>query len=278
MTLIRYSLSKLANASFPSLLEQVVIRSSLQSSNLRNIKKHRATDILTNLYNDTSSHVSEIVKFTLSNESLHRSQKKWLESLLTRHGLVTETLSDIFHHFNGNSQTIENTVTNMLVIQTSLNTCLEQIHDLVGETPGKFSFIRQSSLKELCQDVKLHAIALADHQEGWSPSIEINDQCEVANKNILCISSRLQFVLLEILKNALYSSIKRFKQKHPNISNYKYDDIELHILEECTPITINIYDNEQFYVVEVIDRGIGMSSQELQNCFRFLWSTTRRVR
>jgi signal transduction histidine kinase len=121
-----------------------------------------------------------------------------------------------------------------------------------------------------------NAISLAEHQENWSPSIAItrsgHDEC-------IALGSRIKFVVLEILKNALGSTMKR----HTGLARLILENgdtgtnIAETMMSRVPPVHVEITGESSHIRIVITDSGLGIPHTQLKNIYTFMHFATRHA-
>ena len=186
------------------------------------------------------------------------------EFLEARHSTVVESFADIVTLIRYDDRD-EDLISNFLHIQTSVAILLQH-----GFLLSSKKFYQQTGcvqyncdLLTMCEGVIDHAINLAEHNvDGINrcPSINIHlDQGEglEVNENMWgvdCIPSSVRFVLLELLKNAISSTLLQNGTR--NIS--------------LPPIDVILRSTNTHIIVYVHDRGTGLRGRTLHDLSKFV--------
>lgn len=286
-SLVFLSLSDLLTCSdHKILLSQLMHRNSLQLTYFNELPKTREIKVLIRLNQDSIDISNVIYKKYISTNITSNENRLigvWLQSLSCRHSLFTETLSDfcLNSYFHKN----ESIIYKILACQCSYTCILEHF---TGKYHSNYeNFIHSTSIMKLCEDSKFHAINLAEHQENWSPRIDINysNITLYENKVNYIIPSRVKFVLIEVLKNALAATIKQYnheintlKMKGLDFQDEIMNIPSVQVIIEYDKVTsLELQDSPQKIIITVIDQGIGMTSHQLSHAFRFLYFSTMKA-
>ena len=295
------SIRKLLALPIEEILNEITVRCQLQFDHLHVYPENRPISILKSLYKDTIKSIG-ILRSPhqhIDSQVLSRLIKSQLESLDTRHGMVTETIADAFiasstnksehcSHIMGPSKEVHDLSSAFLHRQASILTLLQ--HG-VGLTSSQYycatGCVVESDMMALCVGVKNQAETLANHQYNWSPDIVIlrnsrrdNLDSSVEDCRIFCIPSFIRFSLLEIFKNALHATAELHIAEHPYISDisssshFDVSDGDFEI--PC--VHVDIITSTDSIDICVTDKGTGMTSGELENASRFLWASTLKPR
>lgn len=291
------SIRKLLGLTIRDILGEVTLRCKLQYEYLSVYPENRPFIILKSLYKDTVKNIDAFEGLYQPEQRimLDRLIKSQIESLDTRHGMVTETIADAFvalkinksglkSHDMRQSEQAENLLLLFLHRQASISALLQQG---VGLTSSQHycatGCVVESDIMALCIGVKYQAETLANHQFNWSPEIVIldmqrkikgNDKSDICR--IFCIPSFVRFALLEILKNALHATAELYIAEHPyisEISSLPYFDVSDGDFE-IPRVHIDIISSEDSIEICVTDKGTGMTPEVLRNASRFLWAST----
>ena len=291
------SIRKLLALPIEEVLIEIAVRCQLQFDHLHVYPENRQISILKSLYKDTIKSLG-IFKSPLQHfdgQILSRLRESQIESLDTRHGMVTETLADALIALNtdkskrspqiwGPSRKVQDLSLAFLHRQTSILTLLQ--HG-VGLTSSKYycatGCVVESDMMALCIGVKNQAETLANHQFNWSPDIVIRHLVctddlgrSVDDCRICCIPSFIRFSLLEVFKNALYATAELNNAANPSIAklssspHFDISDGDFEI--PCVHVDIITYPDS--IDICVTDEGTGMTSGELEHASRFLWAST----
>lgn len=292
----KISIKKLLSLPIPTILEQIAVRCKEQYDHLEIYPETRPVRILRSLYKDT---VENIKVFQGNHppekkQALDRLLKAQLESLDTRHGMVTETLADAFlslSHidYDGSDartprhlQKMEHFLPSILRRQAGISVLLQ--HG-VGLTSSQhysvMGCVADSNIMALCTGVKNQADTLANHQFNWSPDIIISVKNDSSSSvNITCIPSFARFVLLEIFKNSLQATAELYLSRNPNFSEATSSpDFDISGEEIDIPIVkVDLECSDECVRIIVKDEGSGMTAEQLDRASMFLGASTIKVR
>ena len=296
----KLSLGTLLSLSVPQIIQQIAVRSKLQYDHLDTYPQTRPLRILRSLYKDTVENI-EVFQGTNSPErtqALGRLLKSQLESLDTRHGMVTETLADAFSSLNlsenGSDAQSKEHLTRMqqhlpLILRTQASISALLQHG-VGLTSSRHfcatGCVVDSDIMVLCTGVKNQAVTLANHQFNWSPDIIISMSHDnsapgiLMNSRIICIPSFARFVLLEIFKNSLQATAELYLERNPYVLKASTSpDFEITAEDFEIPIVrVDIACSIECVKITVRDEGSGMTPEVLDRASEFLWASTIKVR
>lgn len=189
------------------------------------------------------------------------------EFLDARHSTAIESFADIIKLTRDNNRD-EELISNFLQIQTSVTLLLQH-----GFLLSSNKFYQQTgcvqrncNLVTMCEGVVEHAINLAEHNtDGITRCPLINvyldwggRQSEVDEKiwTIDCISSSVRFVLLELLKNAISSTL------------FSYHDSK----NSLSPIDVTLRSTNTHIIVSVQDHGMGLKGRTLDDLSKFVYN------
>jgi len=240
----------------------------LLSGKLSSVNSKIASN-LTHLYSDTIESTNFIASTTYGivagNVAVSARQeeiRRYFENLELRHATVIESFSEFLHCTHGSG--ISNvSIESFIRTQLSISTLLQH-----GVFLTSRKFLREfgcvsveTKVLDMCVDAKEHATLLAEHNYTFSPDISIYGDAEWC---IDVVPSLVHFVLVELLKNALYSTILKCMQ-NPN-SNHNYDLALNHV-------EIFISHTKEETRIMIKDRGVGFveDCNFQQNIRRFLW-------
>jgi hypothetical protein len=273
----RFTLRELLECSDISFLtNQLGIRAQLQLNTLSSLPRTRQSGILHNLYRDSIDSATNIRSKCSGmglSDARRREVGQHLAALCARHGGVIETLSDLYLNPQiCNRLGNEELVYRMLQAHVSLTAVLEE---LTAEYSSKYAgFVASESPSKLCHDAKLNAISLAEHQENWSPLIDVFD---IYNRDVLMIPSRVQFCILEGFKNALASTIKAHSHIVSTLLSQGKDVTEL--IDKLPTVCATVSEDPHAVLVAVVDKGVGLDpTMSWEHSYRFLYSSTQHAR
>lgn len=274
--MLRFSLSSLHACGDARLLgEQIKARCTLLLRTLgaREHLHSRDALILRSLYTSTAESMDAMFLARYASSTSSSSARlamvdTAMQSLCTRHGLCVETISELLLHSRDlyvSSSGADDAAYRQLQLQASLSALLEHLAAL--HSARHPHYLSVATAYNCCVDVKFNAISLAEHQENWSPHIIIGGASDAA---ALMISSRVKFSILEALKNALGSTIDRYRPLLAGIDVYDRVD-------EVPQVVVCVSEDERSIRIEVADRGAGLAcADSAEDCFRFLRSASRR--
>lgn len=238
-----------------SRLSQVALRCELQLARLGLLPPRRPVSLLTGLLQDTRSAASGLPRLS-SPEAGRR-----LLALCSRHGLFVETLSDLCFE----AEEAADLAHPLLATQSSLTALLEQASSVLSPRHGEF--VRRVDLGELCRSARDHAVSVAEHSEGWCPRVELS---LAEAEELVAIPSRTQFVVVELLKNAISSTMTRHRDLAGTLSE--------EAIARVPPVTLSLTFGAAGAVVSVADSGVGVSGEVLAHVHRFLHFSRQRAR
>lgn len=271
-------LSSLGKSEISSLIK---LRCDRICNTIAKIPLGREKSLFHNLYCDIGTSCAEVQKLFLSKSSVNTENiiNSSLDSLLRRQSLVLETFSECCYRIpKAQRKDIAVELEQFLKEYSSISLIFDRIIELYSK--NNQYFIKKSNVVELLTAARFHAVHLAEHQEGWSPSIEISCSLPVDHQSTLCIPHRYSFVMEEVMKNALHSTISLSKRQNSKLSLHSSRED----LTDLTPsINVSIDDLEAtdstqpFFRLWVIDKGEGIAEDQLSSCFSFLHSTSRNI-
>ena len=240
-------------------------------------------DSIRALYHDTLDFALKIgpenEEETRGNIAMSNSTKKFIlnkfEFLDARHSTVIENFADVVKLMQHNGRD-EDLISNFLKIQTSVAVLLQHGFLLSSKKFYQQTGCVQSQcdLVSMCEGVIEHATNLADHNVDAlhrCPPVNLHldlSECpsEVNNKtlNIDCIPSSVRFVLLELLKNAISSTLLQH-----GASGDKNSD-------PLPPIDIKLESTKTHVIAHVRDRGVGLKGSTLSDLSKFVYNIRRK--
>mmetsp|Transcript_40888 Transcript_40888/g.41761 ORF Transcript_40888/g.41761 Transcript_40888/m.41761 type:complete len:345 (-) Transcript_40888:42-1076(-) len=265
--IIRLSLKKLTNLPLINILQGINSRSSGQLEMLRMVTKTRPVDILLHLYRDTDSFSTSVLS-ALNSESKIKYTEKYLASrfdtLEARHSMVIETLADVRRSIGNQESSLDKRINDFLWRHTGISLLLQQgLHKLSNKSYYPNCVGTDVNINSLLEDVKSEATILAEHHFNWCPEIVIVST-PIENITLTCIPSIYRFVLLELLKNGLYSTITHSESLSVTAAAAGGGS------SAFTPyVKIHIMEMPEKVVVDIIDNGIGLSSNQTDSLFQF---------
>ena len=248
----RFSLRELVRQeSAGHLLEQAELRCLRQLRLLAPLPRLRQTSVLRGMYEDSLQLLAGMRRLAARDADLR------LSSLCARHGLFVESLAELceLHGYGG---AVSEGAEPLLATHCSLSALLEQASSLSGSGQGRF--VRQVRLPELCLSARDSAKSLAEHSEGCCPEIEVEAAEDLA---LLAIPSRVKFALVEVLKNAVSSTLRRHRSGLPSTDEPALD---------LPPVRVRLRRAEAAAEVSVEDQGSGVAAEELARVGEFVRS------
>ena len=220
---------------------------------------------LVHLYRN--SFVEKFIDRTEVTPLLVKSNSRNLSQLQARHSGVVDALTEVMttQSFD-QGDALPFHAEDILQEQICLGLLIQHAAQLADlKTPSEFGVVRiDESMEELCSFARMQAIALANHNMTVScPPIEMRGLDK--NPKLTCVPSVVEFAILECLKNAVYSSIKKVES-----GNNK---------DQAPPsVVISVIDTKTHLVVEILDEGIGMDCSTCESALRFDLSSARSTR
>lgn len=278
----RFSLQTLLCAPINEVVNEVAVRCKFQHDHLKEFPDTRPISTLKSLFKDTIEKL-EVFQGSIpldKKEILDRLLKLQLESLDTRHGMVTETLGDAFHSLNhyehpqiplGDIQLFQHSLPQILHSQASISVLLQ--HGVALTSSAEMAIV-ETDMMTLCTGVKNQATTLTEHEFNWSPEVVITiadttNDIEITENSVTCVPSFARFVVLEILKNALHTTAHKYVSSNPlilkQLAEPDLDHVEIinEIMDNCPSVKIDINCNSECVEIIVKDEGAG----EMKNAF-----------
>ena len=163
--------------------------------------------------------------------------------------------------------------------QTGISILLQHTVALSSKTFSRpTGCVENHDVKKLCEDVKLEATTLAEHHFNWSPEIHI--QCKQQGVSgqpsvtVWMVPSLGRFVLMEVFKNALYATAKKF---HDDRGLEIGSMIDPDIVADAPPVHVEINSSDKEVLVRITDQGVGMTKVQVADSKKFLWSSTLKA-
>jgi signal transduction histidine kinase len=135
--------------------------------------------------------------------------------------------------------------------------------------------VENYDVKKLCEDVRIEATNLAEHHFNWSPEVVITTNKTSDQIQLWMIPYFGRFILLEVLKNALYATALKFMDDNNIVKSSLVDP---DIVSSAPPVRLSITSSTEGVRVCVADSGGGMSDETVRNATKFLWASTLQAR
>jgi hypothetical protein len=246
---------------------------------------------LVRVYKDTSLTLDRF--YASGNQNQLQFNKKHVQDtfdmLSARHGLTIETFSEIHSHImpkdlsKSGDCIINNFLRTHVSVWVLLQQCLDVLIQFPSESPNDYvenvkinqsvevdkqrvgCVVLNANINDICADARLQAITLADHNHGYCPPIifSCNDTVanaklsSVANKVVTtaAIPSMIRFIVLELLKNAIYSTLKQQEKDGIVNRDENFDDIDYAV---CVDVMDDVKNNN--VVITISDSGTGFTA------------------
>ena len=272
--------STLSEMLLPRVNAQLHLLEILSKESSSNRMYNNSIESLKALYSDTLEFASNIgqqpVKKRMNNNLFQTStltstrMKKFIsnkfEFLDARHSTVIETFADIVKIMEEKNRD-EALITTFLENQTSTSLLLQHGFLLSSKKFHQPTGCAQydCNIFNMCEGVIEHATNLADHNVNGlhrCPMINLKESrnCNMRS-SIDCVPSSVRFVLLELVKNAISSTLLQSQS-----CNYK---------ASVPPIDVILESTDAYVIVYVKDNGEGLRGKTLSDLSKFVHNVKR---
>lgn len=242
-------------------LEQAGRRCHLQLRRLAPLPPQRQTGVIRGMYTDTLDALAGLLR------QAPQEAGRRLGSLCARHGLFVESLAELCLEPASRDAASELALP-LLTTHCSLSALLEQASSL-HDPRHQSDFVRPVSLQELCLSARDSAVSAAEHSEGWCSEIEVDVEEEKGGLSLVAIPSRVKFALVEVLKNAISSTMQRHRPALPNSHE---------AVARVPPVRLYLRRTAEVAIVGVEDEGVGVATEDLGSVGAFLHFSRLRTR
>jgi len=177
--------------------------------------------------------------------------------------LIGKGLKEVSERISEDKLNVQSFMDHFLISRISRRVLAQQHVMLHHQRPNMVGIISLQCSPEKCiANVMPIVKGMTERMFGITPEVEI-----LGNRDYTFpfISSHLEYILLELLKNAMRATIEH----HRKISRLHFPDLP--------PLEILIAPGKEIVTIRISDQGGGISADHLRNIWQYGFTTMRKV-